>query len=329
MNEPELAGLLAIGSASGDVDIADVKRIIASTLVLNRADLRFVVWQLALGVIPPQRAMWERVWGYRVKQYFGLVRKLFRRRDNFLETGNGVIECTGTLRMIHSDVMRLTRVLPALERIVGPDDRMEHVRRLERVIYAFSFVSPRCPYTQGFHELAGPLYCVAVEGARISGMSDDHAEAVCFVMLFNLVTVGKFDVLFGQLDKQDELEQKLRRLEDAIRGRDHEFADFMFVSLRIRPIQFSFSWISLIFAQHIEYNDLVQLWDRMFFYGDNIIEFAITVSAAYILSRRESMRQLDFNGIMTELHAMDGLDLVSVLSMAEEIWQSPVNTLSV
>jgi hypothetical protein len=72
--------------------------------------------------------------------------------------------------------------------------RDRHLRPIEPLVFVLSFVNTKCNYTQGFHELAGPLYSMVLAGA--SAISDDETEAIAFFLLFNLLIGTNLSTVF-------------------------------------------------------------------------------------------------------------------------------------
>jgi len=319
----EFRRIARVDDEDGTVDLQRLGLFMLRPLPEGRPELRFYLWQLSLGVLPTERAQWEPVWGAREAQYFGLVRKLFRRCSGFLDAGFVVgssLECPDVLAGIHSDVLRLPRFWREIKTIVGDEDGPRHSRRLERLIYAFSIVNARCPYTQGFHEVAAPLYCVAVTGARALGLSDDRAEAIAFCMLFGVMVKGQLARVFTAVGRLRKIERLFTRVAEAVALADSDFAEFLFQTRRVLPVTFVFPWVSVLFAQSLGVADLLRLWDHLFVLGERTVDFAMFVAAARVINMREQLYALDFDGVMMELHAGGDMDVAAVLGIARELW---------
>ena len=320
----EFKDLIKLDDPEGTVDLSRLKEYLHLPFPDGHPELRFYNWQLSLGVLPLQRSLWEKSWERREAQYFRLVHKLFRNCPAFLESGKqggDEIECPDIMTGIHSDVKRMPRIIKELETLVGAENQLRHVRRLERMIYAFAIVNTRCPYTQGFHEVAAPFYCVAVDGARALGMSEDRAESIAFSLLFGLlVGAGQYRV-FTCLDNRAEMQAMFSKIETAVSSRDSKFAEFLFKEKHIEPIHFGFPWVSMLFAQSLNHDELLRLWDHLLIFREDIVDFTMLVCAAYLLSIKSVLTKLEFDGILTELHGAKGMNIMRMLRIAHQLWE--------
>ena len=319
----EFREIISLDDPNGTVDTARLQEYLHLPFPDGHPELRFYNWQLSLGVLPPQRARWEQTWERRESQYFRLISRLFRNCPSFLETGkrgNDELECPDVMIGIQSDVKRMPRIIKELELLVGPDNQYRHLRRMERMIYAFSLSNTRCPYTQGFHELAAPFYCVAVDGARALGMTEDRAESVAFSLLFGLLVGARQYRVFSCLDNHMEMQAMFSRIEVAVMERDSAFADFLFKNMHIQPIHFGFPWVAMLFAQSLDHENLLHLWDHLLIFKEDIVDFTMLVCAAYLLSIKSMLMKLEFDGILTALHNAQGMNILAMLRIAHQLW---------
>jgi hypothetical protein len=225
------------------------------------------------------------------------------------------------MQLIHKDVRRMPKIFRELLTVCNGDivRRDRHLRRLERVVFVFSFINTKCTYTQGFHELAAPLYYMVLLGAQILNKSDDEAEAISFFLLFNLIIGTNLYTVFSRLGAISEVEGRFARIIAAVRVFDGHFADYLFTELGIQPLHFAFPWVSLLFAQSLELQDLLHLWDHLLVFNEEIVDFVMLLSAAYLLFRKKTLMRMDFDTVMGELHNASEMNFMTLLRIAHQL----------
>jgi hypothetical protein len=316
--------LIRLDESEGTIDLNELHRFLLLPFPDGHPELRFYNWQLSLRVLPPQRELWDRTWKVRTEQYHGLVRKIFRNVPDFLDSGlqgGRFIECAKMMQAIHKDVPRMPKISRELLTVCKGDsvkcDR--HFRRIERLVFVFSFVNTKCTYTQGFHELSAPLYYMVLLAAQTLGLSDDDVEAISFFLLFNLVIGTNLYTVFTTLGAIEEIEGRFSKIITAVRLCDSHFADYLFTELAIQPLHFSFPWVSLLFAQSLEVQDLLHLWDHLLVFNEEIVDFLMLLSAAYLLFRKKALMRMDFDNVMSELHNTKEMNFMTLLRIAHQL----------
>jgi hypothetical protein len=225
------------------------------------------------------------------------------------------------MEAIHKDVPRMPKIYRELLALTKGDivKRDRHVKRIERILFVFSFVNTKCGYTQGFHELSAPIYYMVLLGAEPLGMSDDDAEAIAFFLLFNLIIGTNLYTVFTTLGKIEEIEGRFARIVEAVRVFDGHFADYLFTELAIQPLHFSFPWVSLLFAQSLEIPELLHLWDHLLVFNEEIVDFVMLLSAAYLLFRKKTLMKMDYDNVMSELHGAPEMNFMTLLRIAHQL----------
>lgn len=320
----EFRKLIHLDEESGDISLTEFKNFLLLPFPEGYDDLRFYNWQLSLKVLPLKRELWKKTWEKRESQYFGLIERMFRDCPDFLDyglRGGRVIESADVLSKIHGDVVRLQGTLPAIYKVINnPEENHIHRHRLERIIYAFSLVNSRCPYTQGLHELAGVLYYTALAGTRKLSMTDNQAEAIGFFLLFNLIVGAKLYEYYANVEDESKIKQKLNSIQEVIKANDPSFAKFFFDDQKILPYYFGVNWVSLLFSQKLQFNNLLLLWDHILVFYDKIFEFVLMISAASILVKKREFMKLTYGDILNELQNNKDMNILSVLRVARTLW---------
>lgn len=321
--------LIHLEEKEGQIDLQELRTYLLQPFPDGHPDLRFYNWQISLNALPMFRERWEDTWKNNEFRYYGLVQKIFRDCPDFLSyglRGGDFLETPEVMLNIHSDVIRMPRIKSALEEFLGShDDIMPHLYRIERFLYIFSLVNQYCPYTQGFHELAAPLYYVALTGTRFLDMTDDRAESIAFFLLFNLIVNTKLYNVFTWLGDLELMQTHFSTIETAVRIFDSQFADYLFIERNIQPLLFSVPWVSLLFAQSLNLNDLLHLWDHLLVFRTQLVEFVMMVCAAYLLFRKKHLKELDYENCMIELHATPELNVIPLLRIARNLWEEYVS----
>jgi hypothetical protein len=218
----EFRKLIRLDEDSGSINLSDLHKYLLLPFPDGHPELRFYNWQLSLRVLPPQRELWDKTWEVRESQYHGLVERIFRNAPDFLDVGlqsGHIIECKKMMQAIHKDVIRMPRIYRELERMCGGDPKLRdrHLRRMERVIFTFSFINAQCTYTQGFHELAAPIYLMVLAGTQSIGKTDDQAESIAFFLLFNLIIGTNLYTVFVTLGKIEDIQGKFSIIVEAVK----------------------------------------------------------------------------------------------------------------
>jgi hypothetical protein len=113
----------------------------------------------------------------------------------------------------------------------------------------FSCLSAAYSYTQGFNNLALPVYYIAISAHRKLGHDDDIAEALAFFFLQNLITGTRLGDLFTMARGFDSVASKFDLVRQMTGIADKQLADHLFVKPRLSSCQFAFSWVSVLFDE--------------------------------------------------------------------------------
>jgi hypothetical protein len=74
----------------------------------------------------------------------------------------------------------------------------------------------------------------------------------------------------------------------AVRITDNQFADVLFAQLAVEPLGFSFPWLSMLFEQSLELQEVLELWDDLLVFKKEIVYFVMQLSAAYLLHMKKT-----------------------------------------
>jgi hypothetical protein len=156
-------------------------------------------------------------------------------------------------------------------------------------------------------------------GTQTLGMSFDEAEAISFFLLLNLIIGTNLYTIFTTLGKIEDIEGRFSKIVAAVRVFDGHLADYLFIELGIQPLHFSFPWVSLLFAQSLELNELLHLWDHLLVFNEEIVDFVMLLSAAYLLFRKKTLMRMDYESVMSELHRSAEMNFMTLLRIAHQL----------
>jgi hypothetical protein len=326
-----LATVIGLSQASGEVNLELLIDLAKQGLPGDDPVVRLHLYEILLRVRPLDRSKWESTLSSRSSLYWSWVGKYFANRENWLDLdflAEGVtrkafgLTDNDTMSQIHGDLAR-TPSIPFARLHLGATDAeiRPHMRRIERLLYVFSCLNAAYSYTQGFNDLAIPMYHIAIGAHRAMGNSDDAGEAAAFFLLQNLITGTGMGDLFTMAQDMDSVASKFDLIKDMTKSVDSKLYDHIFVRLQIAPLQFAFSWVSVLFSELYSMESLLVLWDRFLLKESDIVAFAMAIAAAHLLEARAGLLAgKNFAEIMSCLSGIRDLDPSVVIALAEDMW---------
>lgn len=298
--------------------------------------IRLFAWEIFLHVRPLDRSKWESQSKAQFEMYWKWVSKYFENNSDWIsrdfpDTDIKIKEFgltdNETMSQIHGDLIR-TPTETFIEIGLGETKDLinPHMRRIERILYIFSCLNAAYSYTQGFNELAIPIYNVAIHAHNRLGHNDDVGEAASFFLLQNLITGTGLGDLFTMDQDFDSVSSKFDMIKSMIKVVDMELYNHLFVKLNSSPLQFAFSWVSVLFCQLYHVDALLILWDRFLLKENHIVEFAMAIAAAHLVDQRDLILKSSFYDLLENLNNMIDLDPATIIARAEDIWAQYVQT---
>lgn len=330
MSANRIASVIGIGQTTGEVPIGLLTDLAKQGLASIDPVVRLHLWELFLHVLPLDRTKWQMSMEQRQSMYHVWVEKYFANAKNWLDLDFPVaevkirdfgLEDDDVMAQIHGDLIR-TPYSSFAEIGLGSthEEVRPHMRRIERILYIFSCLNAAYNYTQGFNELAFPMYHVAILASKQMNLSDDFGEACAFFLLQNLITGTGLGDLFTMEHDFDSVASKFDLIKEMMKIVDIQLHNHMFIKLNLTPLQFAFSWVSVLFYQLYSIDGLLTLWDRFLLKESNIVEFGMAIGAAHLVERREDLLKMSFSQIMDHLHNLKDFDPATIIARAEDIW---------
>lgn len=325
-----IATVIDIDGKSGEVNLDLLIDLAKQGLPKDDMVLRLYAWQIFLHVQPLDRSKWESTSDSQYKMYWSWVSKYFENASDWLDrdySDSDVklkdfgLENDDVMTQIHGDLDR-TPINQFSEIKLGSDkDSIRpHMRRIERILYIFSCLNAAYSYTQGFNELVFPIYYVAINAYKKMGKNDEFGEAAAFFLLQNLITGTGLGDLFTMDQDFDAVSSKFDLIKTMLNIVDNELYNYLFTKINVSPLQFAFSWVSVLFYQLYSVDSLLILWDRFLLKESHIVEFAMSIAAAQLIEKREMILNSNFTNLMEKFHKLEELDPATIVARAEDIW---------
>ena len=329
-----LITVIGVGKDTGDVQMGLLIDL-AKQGVPNDPVVRWYLWELALHVLPPDRSKWESSTSSRHSLYWQWVEKYFENASNWLEmelpSGEVKVREFGlandeVMSLIHGDLVRTPNTKFAELGVGETDEEIRpHMRRIERLLFVFSCLNAAYNYTQGFNELAYPMYHVALFAARAQGLGDDYAEAAAFFLLQNLITGTGLGDLFTMDQDCESVDAKFDIIRQMTKIVDAQLYKHLFVDLGMNPLQFAFPWVSVLFCDMYDLSSLLLLWDRFLLKENNILGFAMAIATAQLVDRRATLLKSSFADAMDACNNFRDLDAPAIVARAEDVFSQFVS----
>lgn len=324
-----IATVIDITGKSGDVNLDLLIDLAKQGLPKDDMVLRLYAWQIFLHVRPLDRSKWEKTSDSQYKMYWSWVSKYFENAQDWLDRSfdsdvklkDFGLENDDVMTQIHGDLDR-TPINQFSEINLGNDrDSIRpHMRRIERILYVFSCLNAAYSYTQGFNEIVFPIYYVAINAYKTMEQNDEFAEAAAFFLFQNLITGTGLGDLFTMDQDFEAVSAKFDLIKTMLNIADNELYNYLFAKVNVSPLQFAFSWVSVLFYQLYNVDSLLILWDRFLLKESHIVEFAMAIAAAHLIEKREMILNSNFTNLMENFHKMEELDPATIVARAEDIW---------
>jgi hypothetical protein len=329
--------VIGLSQASGEINLELLIDLAKQGLPGDDPVVRLHLYEIFLHIRPIDRSKWESASSSRNALYWSWVHKYFAGRENWVELdfpGDGVVKKVfgladnETMAQIHGDLARTPSSLFS-ELSLGASDAeiRPHMRRLERLLYVFSCLNAAYSYTQGFNDLACPLYHIAMRAHRAMGNPDDAGEAAAFFLLQNLITGTGMGDLFTMAQDLDSVASKFDLIREMTKSVDPKLADHIFARLGIAPLQFAFGWVSVLFSELYSIEPLLVLWDRFLLKQSDIVAFAMAIAAAHLIEASPRLLAAkNFPEMMGCLSSIRDLDPYVVIAQAEDLWAQYISS---
>lgn len=326
-----LESALLINQTEGTVNLQLVIDIAKQGVPDSDPVLRFYLWQILLNIIPCDRSKWDSAVQQHIQQYQSWENHYFSNVPDWLTTDisddseirvkHFGLDSDTIMATIHGDLSRTpSDSFVQLGLCTEDNNVIPFVRRIERILYIFSSLNATYSYTQGFNELSVTIFHVVHAASKQVGIDLDTVESISFFMLQNLITGTGLGDLFTMAEDFDSVASQFSTIPKMTKIADKELYDFLFVKLKINPLQFAFSWVSLLFSQIYDIEPLLTLWDRFLVKESNILDFAMAMATAHLIEEKSNIISKNYIELMDYLQELHNLDHSKIISRSEDVW---------
>ena len=318
-----------------EIDIEEIKSFCKSGKLSESAPIDRAICYLLLHKVYPRN---PRKWDETNKQMKSLY-KMFVDEYNLDKWTDFVIKPTekkedynlsrpDLMHVIHQDICRSGQHIYFLDPEAVPQDAdpnaiqssfMHHMRRLERILYAFAITNPFISYMQGFNELVSPLYYVINQGKAFFNKDMFQIEALTYFMFQNLLTNTNLQDLFTTKNQAEAVMEKLNTFQNLLKETLPDIYKLL-RNLHIKPIVYAYRWFNNLFAQEHDLPFLLLLWDSIFSHADQLIPYSFYVGIAHLYEISSSLDPEDYSKTISTLQNMKIANPLSLIHNAEKLW---------
>ena len=306
-----------------------------------------MVWQLLLGVIPPQRSEWPAVLKGKREVYFQLrsehipgplLAKLpCDESDSDDEAAPGSVESAGEAEESSSAVPLDPLSMPIVPKVfdwtthstaalaeeVTKDVRRTHqsyeffrrsaAQSLANILYLYAKLNPGVGYVQGMNELVAPL----LWAANRANSDAEAAEADCF-HLFSALMMDVRDMYIRKLDSHVEgVHGVLGTFGTLLHRHEPQVAQHL-SQQGIEPAFYAFRWLTALLAREFELPGTLRVWDTLFA-DPRRFSFLFFCCVAMVRLQRSALLAGDFVACLELLQNYPHTSIDAVLHEAQGI----------
>eukprot|EP00826_Nyctotherus_ovalis_P002758 TRINITY_DN10555_c0_g3_i2.p1 TRINITY_DN10555_c0_g3~~TRINITY_DN10555_c0_g3_i2.p1 ORF type:complete len:414 (+),score=112.91 TRINITY_DN10555_c0_g3_i2:73-1314(+) len=212
--------------------------------------------------------------------------------------------------------------IPSNAEITGLDNNDEglfgsegetHRHVLARILLIYSKLNLGVNYVQGMNELLATIYyCFHKYSPKMMMPHLESDSFFCFGALMGEVR----DEYMREMDSEDSgINGKMQFISDLIRKVDPEFHEF-FKTNNIAVNTFALRWVMLLFAQDLQLEEVIRLWDTLLSDNERFLFFDYVLLQVILDSKEKAMEAAPhtINRVMGSL--TEEIDLIRLLERA-------------
>ena len=232
------------------------------------------------------------------------------------------------MNVIHQDICRSGQHIYFLEPEEIPNEAdpnsiqssfMHHMRRLERILYAFAITNPFISYMQGFNEIVSPLYYVIHQARKFFKNDMFQIEAITYMLFQNLITNTDLQDLFTTQHQAESIMEKMDIFQNILKETLPDVYKIL-NNLNIKPIVYAYRWFNNLFSQEHDLPFLLILWDSIFSHTESIINYSFYVGIAHLYDVSTKLIPDDYSKTLFLLQNMKISNPLLVIHNAEKLW---------
>ncbi len=247
--------------------------------------LRGIVWRLLLGLLPADTKSWEQVIAGKAAQYEQLKATLKMPRVPKITPGLGrlLTPDEDLAKEVKIDIKRTKRDMPFFGQRPGateeekkdgsPKKSLEeedeaflygeadsHRQIISRMLYVFAKLNSVSGYVQGMNEIISVIYyCLGTQSGEEFG---EHLESGTYFCFADVMGELK-DSYTRQPDKSlGGVRRTMQNIGEILKRVDPDYAAYLAES-KVDIQLFSLRWVMLLFAQDLDMERVIRLWDAL------------------------------------------------------------------
>lgn len=200
--------------------------------------------------------------------------------------------------------------------VQNDDPNVEHHWEvIERILFIYAKLNPGIGYIQGMNEICGPLYYVMASNTEEEWRV--HAEADTYWCFLSLLVEFR-DNFIKTLDNSDlGIAAVLNRFSQTLRNCDEDVYNSL-DEKQIKPMFYSFRWLTCLLSQEFPLPDVIRIWDSLFSKMDRQ-EYLIFICCGLVCCVRLEIIDGGFAETVKLLQHMPSLDANEILTTADAI----------
>lgn len=287
---------------------------------------RCLTWLCLSNILPLETSKWESVIVGLIESYLQYV-EFFDLSDFLLDSfKNSNSNIQKLYDQMHLDIIRTTHHLIYLPFPNGEISETnvfevfsEHIKRIERILLVFTSLNVELGYIQGFNELIIPIFYVFLSAVSQFNDNWDIVEGLSFYLFQTLITTTSLHALYSITNQNQICLKKIDQFSHILQKLiPHVWKKID--NLSIHPMQYSFRWFTLIFAQDQEIPQLLTIWDALFANFEYFIEYCYFIGVAQIKIYESTIMDGSFKTVMNLLQNIHVDDIKLLLTLTKAYW---------
>lgn len=298
---------------------------------------RTLGWLALLNIYPLIPSEWNDRFNNIVDPYMNIMED-FRLKDWHLQSFttqitpemiSSRIDDPSQMITINTDIKRMNRSLQFLKfssQETCPEGvdpmyfyHMEHVRRIERILYIFSKTMTEIGYIQGMNELAVVFYYVYHLTPEVFKNNFEIVESFVYQSLVSLFKQTNIGHLYLISNDASSVIETLKPFSDVIEENLPALSNYI-RKLNIQPVLYSFQWFSIMFTQKHEIPDVLPLWDSLLAHLSCFLEYEFFIGIAHLVVIHDQLLKLDYGGVLNLLQGKCTTPGIEILKICRKYW---------
>ncbi|KAK8870979.1 hypothetical protein M9Y10_008892 [Tritrichomonas musculus] len=332
-----IADLLEPQIISGEIHFKKIHDLANKGFDQMTAEDRTLAWLVLLHIYPLIPNQWGDRFDQVVDPYLNYMDE-FKLNDwhlrSFpsqisLEMINSDLEDPQQMVTINIDIMRMNRCIQFFKFSDEEDCpegvdpmyfyHMEHVRRIERILYIFSKTMLEFGYIQGMNEIAFIFYYVYHLTLPIFKDKMENVESFVYQSLVSLFKLTNIGHLYLISKNATSVIEALKPFSAIIEEQLPELSRYL-QRLNIQPVLYSFQWFSIMFTQKHDIPEVLPIWDSLLAHLDCFLEYEFYIGLAHLAVINNRLLKLDYGDALTLLQGKCSTPGLEILRICRKYW---------